>query len=298
MKISDILSTGKQTISFEFFPPKTDEGLESLFKTIDRLKVYRPDYVSVTYGAGGSTRDRTEDIVIRIKDETGLRVMSHLTCVAQTKEDVHNVLVRLEEVGIENVLGLRGDPPRGEGKFVPAEGGFLYASELIAHIRENFDFGIAGACFPEGHLDSVDLEADIAYLKKKIEAGADFLITQLFFDNRDFFDFMDRAGRAGIHLPVIAGILPILSTPQIRRFTALCGAKIPPELDQQLERFAEDDDAVREIGVEHATAQVEELWRSGVAGVHLYTLNRSYSVSRLLDSLDPSRAQTIVPSSP
>jgi methylenetetrahydrofolate reductase (NADPH) len=298
MKISDILSTGKQTISFEFFPPKTDEGLESLFKTIDRLKVYRPDYVSVTYGAGGSTRDRTEDIVIRIKDETGLRVMSHLTCVAQTKEDVHNVLVRLEEVGIENVLGLRGDPPRGEEKFVPAEGGFLYASELIAHIRENFDFGIAGACFPEGHLDSVDLEADIAYLKKKIEAGADFLITQLFFDNRDFFDFMDRAERAGIHLPVIAGILPILSTPQIRRFTALCGAKIPPELDQQLDRFADDDDAVREIGIEHATTQVEELWRSGVAGVHLYTLNRSYSVSRLLDSLDSSRAQTIVPSSP
>jgi methylenetetrahydrofolate reductase (NADPH) len=298
MKISDILSTGKQTISFEFFPPKTDEGLESLFKTIDRLKVYRPDYVSVTYGAGGSTRDRTEDIVIRIKDETGLRVMSHLTCVAQTKEDVHNVLVRLEEVGIENVLGLRGDPPRGEEKFVPAEGGFLYASELIAHIRENFDFGVAGACFPEGHLDSVDLEADIAYLKKKIEAGADFLITQLFFDNRDFFDFMDRAERAGIHLPVIAGILPILSTPQIRRFTALCGAKIPPELDQQLDRFADDDDAVREIGIEHATTQVEELWRSGVAGVHLYTLNRSYSVSRLLDSLDSSRAQTIVPSSP
>jgi methylenetetrahydrofolate reductase (NADPH) len=298
MKISDILSTGKQTISFEFFPPKTDEGLESLFKTIDRLKVYRPDYVSVTYGAGGSTRDRTEDIVIRIKDETGLRVMFHLTCVAQTKEDVHNVLVRLEEVGIENVLGLRGDPPRGEEKFVPAEGGFLYASELIAHIRENFDFGVAGACFPEGHLDSVDLEADIAYLKKKIEAGADFLITQLFFDNRDFFDFMDRAERAGIHLPVIAGILPILSTPQIRRFTALCGAKIPPELDQQLDRFADDDDAVREIGIEHATTQVEELWRSGVAGVHLYTLNRSYSVSRLLDSLDSSRAQTIVPSSP
>ena len=287
MKISDILDSGRRPVSFEFFPPKTDDGVESLFKTIEKLKVYQPSYVSVTYGAGGSTRDRTVDLVTRIKQETGLEVMSHLTCVAQTKEDVHNVLLRLDEAGIDNVLALRGDPPRGEEKFTPAEGGFRYSSELVTYIHDNFDFGIAGACFPEGHLDSVDLETDIAYLKLKVEAGADFLITQLFFDNDDFHQFMDRAIRAGIEVPILAGILPIVSTPQIRRFVALCGAKIPPELDAQLERYLDDDDAVREIGIEHATRQIEELWRNGVAGIHLYTLNKSYSVSKILSSLDP-----------
>ena len=287
MKIRDILNSGGRPISFEFFPPKTDDGVESLFTTIEQLKVYQPSYVSVTYGAGGSTRDRTVELVTRIKQATGLETMSHLTCVAQTKEEVHNVLLRLDEEGIENILGLRGDPPRGEEKFVPAEGGFRYSSELITYIRENFDFGVGGACFPEGHLDSADLETDIAYLKRKVEAGADFLITQLFFDNNDFHEFMDRAIRAGIRVPILAGILPIVSTPQIRRFVALCGAKIPPELDAQLERYSDDDDAVREIGIEHATRQIEELWRNGVAGIHLYTLNRSYSVSKILSSLDP-----------
>ncbi len=290
MKIRDILDSGRRSISFEFFPPKTDDGVESLFTTIGQLTVYQPSYVSVTYGAGGSTRERTVDLVTRIKEETGLEVMSHLTCVAQTKEDVHNVLLRLNEAGIDNVLGLRGDPPRGEEKFTPAEGGFRYSSELITYIRDNFDFGVGGACFPEGHLDSVDLETDIAYLKLKVEAGADFLITQLFFDNNDFHQFMDRAIGVGIEVPIIAGILPIVSTPQIRRFVALCGAKIPSELDAQLERYADDDDAVREIGIEHATRQVEELWRNGVAGIHLYTLNKSYSVSKVLSSLDPFHA--------
>ena len=290
MKIRDVFSAGKRSISFEFFPPKTDQGEEALFRTIDRLKVYQPDYASVTYGAGGSTRDKTVDIVGRIKRETGLEAMSHLTCVAQTREDVQSVLVRLDELGIENVLGLRGDPPQGEEKFVPTEGGFRYATELIAYIRENFDFGIAGSSFPEGHPDSIDLKTDIFYHKQKVDAGADFLITQLFFDNTDFFDFMERVEQVGIKVPVVAGILPILSTPQIRRFTALCGATIPSALDDQLERFADDDDAVREIGVDWAARQVEELWRSGVAGIHLYTLNRSYSASKILDSLNLSRA--------
>ncbi len=290
MKIRDIFKAGGRTVSFEFFPPKTDQAIESLFETIDQLKAYKPGYVSVTYGAGGSTRDKTVDIVARIKRETGLEAMSHLTCVAQRQEDVHNVLVRLSEAGIENVLALRGDPPRGEAKFVPVEGGFRYASELIAYIRRNFDFGIAGSSFPEGHPDSLDLATDIAYHKQKVDTGADFLITQLFFDNRDFFAFMERAEQVGIKAPIVAGVLPILSTPQVRRFTALCGAKIPPALDAQLERFADDDDAVRELGIEHATRQVEELWRSGVAGIHLYTLNKSYSASRILDSLGLSGA--------
>ena len=285
MKIRDILNSGRRTISFEFFPPKTDQGVETLFQTIDKLKAYKPSYVSVTYGAGGSTRDRTVDVIIRIKQETWLEPMCHMTCVSQTMEDVHNVLVRLQEAGIDNVLALRGDPPRGQETFVPAKDGHRYASELIAYVHKNFDFGIGGSCFPEGHPDSPDLATDMAYTKQKTDAGADFLITQLFFDNRDFLEFMERAERIGIRVPIIAGILPILSTSQIRRFVSICKAKIPPALDEQLEKYADDDEAVLEIGVEHATRQVEELWRNGVAGIHFYSLNRSYSVSKILDRL-------------
>lgn len=290
MKIRDVFKAGKRSISFEFFPPKTDQGVEALFDTLDHLKAYHPDYVSVTYGAGGSTRDRTVDIVLRIKRETDVEPMCHLTCVAQSKEDVHEVLVRLDEGAIENVLGLRGDPPKGEEKFVAMEGGFRYSAELIDYVHQNFNFGIAGACFPEGHVDSIDLKTDMEYLKQKVDSGADFLITQLFYDNRDFFEFMDRVKRTGIRVPILVGILPILSTPQIRRFTAICGAKIPPALDAQLEKYAQDDNAVREMGIEHATKQAEELWRSGVHGIHFYTLNRSYSVSKIIDNLDLDRA--------
>ena len=289
MKIRDILHSGTRSLSFEFSPPKTDQGEEALFRTLEELKAYRPSYVSVTYGAGGSTRDKTVDIVQRLKLETGIETMAHLTCVAQSREDVHGVLECLEELGIENVLALRGDPPRESGDHAPAESEFRCAAELITYIQKNFRFGIGGACFPEGHLDSVDLATDMEYLKRKVEAGADFLVTQLFFDNSDFFDFMDRVEQTGIRVPIIVGILPILSTSQIRRFISLCGAKMPPALDDQLERFAEDDETVREIGIEHATRQVEELWRYGVAGLHFYTLNRSYSVSRILNSLGAFR---------
>jgi methylenetetrahydrofolate reductase (NADPH) len=291
MKIRDMLDSGKRSISFEFFPPKSDQGVEALFSTIHRLKAYQPAFVSVTYGAGGSTRDRTLGVLARIRACTDLEPMAHVTCVAQTREEVHGILVRLRESGIENVLALRGDPPRGQEKFVAAPGGFAHASELVSHIRECFPFGVAGACFPEGHPDSVDLATDIAHLKEKVDARVDFLITQLFFDNQDFFGFMDRARGAGIDVPVIAGILPILSAGQVRRFTALCGAKIPPQLDHLLEKHGADDDAVRELGVEYATRQVEELWRSGVDGVHFYTLNRSYSVSKVLSAL-----KTCIPS--
>ena len=286
MKIRDILDSGKRSISFEFFPSKTDEGVESLFKTIGRLKAYQPDYVSVTYGAGGSTQDRTVDTVIRIGNETGIEAMSHLTCVAQTREDVHKVLVRLDKAGIDNILALGGDPPRGGENHVASNNGFRYAFQLLAYINDNFDFTTPASCFPEGHPNSPDLETDMEYLKRKVEAGADFLITQLFFDNSDFYAFMERIEKAGIELPVLAGILPILSTTQIRRFTALCGARIPPGLDDLLERFAGDDAAVREIGVEHATRQSEELWRNGVSGIHFYTLNKSYSVGKILNNLD------------
>ena len=285
MKIKDILQQ-KRTVSCEFFPPREEDGIPGVFRAIDRVSIYNPDFISVTYGAGGSTRDFTERITMQVKQETDLEVMAHLTCVAQTKEEVHGVLERLDEAGVENVIALRGDPPRGQENFVPADGGFSHATELIDHIRANFDFGLAAACYPEGHTESPDMDFDIGYAREKVDRGADFLITQLFYDNRYFFEFMERAQGAGIDVPVIPGVLPILNTAQIRRFTSLCGATIPPELDGKLEQYAEDDNAVRELGVEYASRQVEELWENGVPGVHFYVLNRSYSVSRILANLN------------
>ena len=284
MKISEILKA-KRSISCEFFPPKSAEGIPGVLRAIDRLKAFRPDFVSVTYGAGGSTRQFTEEITTRVKSEGELEVMAHVTCVGQTKEAVHGVLARLEDAGIQNVIALRGDPPRGATEFVPAEGGFGHATDLVQHIRKNFSFGVAAACYPEGHTESPDLETDMAYTKLKVHSGAEFLITQLFYDNDDFFDFMDRARQAGIDVPIVPGVLPILSAGQIRRFTALCGASIPEALDKQLDKFADDDDAVRELGVEYASTQVRELWDAGVPGIHFYVLNRSYSVSKILANL-------------
>ena len=211
--------------------------------------------------------------------------MAHLTCVGQTEEEVYTALVRLDELGIENVIALRGDPPTGQDNFVPAEGGFKHATELLRHVRDNFEFCLAAACYPEGHVESSDLITDMNYVKMKVENGADFLVTQLFYDNQDFFRLMERAETLGIDVPIIAGILPILNTNQIRRFTSLCGSKIPDELDIQLERYVDDDDAVRELGIEYATRQVQELWDQGIAGVHFYVLNRNYSVSKILDNL-------------
>ena len=285
MKIKNVLQQ-KRTVSCEFFPPREEEGIPAVFRAIDRVSAFNPDFISVTYGAGGSTRAFTERITMQVKQETDLEVMAHLTCVAQTREEVQGVLERLDEAGVENVIALRGDPPRGQEDFVPVPGGFHHATELIEHIRDNFGFGLAAACYPEGHTESPDLETDIRYARQKVEKGADFLITQLFYDNAYFYDFMERAQRAGINVPVIPGVLPILNTAQIRRFTSLCGATIPPALDQQLEQYTDDDNAVRELGVEYASRQVQELWDSGVPGVHFYVLNRSYSVSRILANLN------------
>ncbi len=285
MKIKDILRQ-KRTVSCEFFPPRNEEGIPAVFRAIDRVRGFSPDFISVTYGAGGSTRSFTERITMQVKRETDLEVMAHLTCVAQTRKAVHRVLERLNQAGVDNIIALRGDPPRGEDTFVAPEKGFGHASELIEHIRQNFDFGLAAACYPEGHTESPDLNSDIRYAREKVDKGADFLITQLFYDNRYFFDFMERAEQVGINVPVIPGVLPILNTAQIRRFTALCGATIPAELDSKLEEYAADDDSVRDLGIEYASRQVQELWDGGASGVHFYVLNRSYSVSRILANLN------------
>jgi len=285
LKINDIL-TKTRPVSFEFFPPRNAEGIPAVLETMDELKPYCPDFVSVTYGAGGSTRAFTEEITLQIKRETGVEVMAHLTCVGQNKEEIDEVLQRLESEGVENIIALRGDPPRGSTEFVPVEGGFQHATDLLKHVQSNFRFGVAAACYPEGHTESPNLSADLDYVKQKVDKGADFLITQLFFDNSDFFGFLDRAKNAGIDVPIIPGLLPILSAPQIRRFASMCGASIPPDLGRQLDKRADDDQSARALGIEHATKQVEELWANGVPGIHFYVLNRSYSVSKILDNLD------------
>lgn len=284
MKIRDILSQ-RRTISFEFFPPREADGVPDVLAVVQSLRRFAPDFVSVTYGAGGGTRTFTEAITMRLRQETDLNVMAHLTCVAQSRSEVHGVLERLHQAGIANVIALRGDRPQDTPAAAPGPDEFAHATDLIKHIRHNFDFGIAAACYPEGHTESASLAADIAYARMKQDLGAEFLITQLFYDNRFFYDLLDRAAAAGITAPIIPGVLPILSAPQIRRFTALCGAAIPPALDEQLERFADDNRAVREIGIEHATRQAEDLWANGVGGIHFYVLNRAYSVSRILRDL-------------
>ncbi len=285
IKITDILKR-KRTLSFEFYPPKTRQGVPAVFRAIDRLAVFNPDFISVTYGAGGATQRFTEEIVTTVKGKTTLLPMAHLTCVGQTKKEIHVLLNRMDQAGIENLIALRGDPPRGQADFVPVKGGFSHASDLILHVSQNFSFDIAAACYPEGHLESPNLERDLEYTKLKLEMGASFLITQLFFDNRYFYSFVDRARKSGINAPIIAGILPILNTRQIRRFTALCGSTIPPDIDSKLERLVDDKDSARELGIEIATEQVRELLDWGVDGVHFYALNRSYSISKILTNLD------------
>ncbi len=284
MKIKDILTTTRP-VSFEFFPPRSADGIAAVLETLDELKSYCPDFISVTYGAGGSTRSFTEEITIQAKRLAGVEVMAHLTCVGQTVEEIDSDLERLESEAVENVIALRGDPPRGETAFVPVEGGFQHATDLLKHVTSNYKFGLAAACYPEGHTESVDLDSDLDYVKMKVDNGADFLVTQLFYDNRHYFDFVDRAKSVGISVPIVPGVLPVLNSAQVRRFTSLSGSEIPQDLDKLLDKYADSDNSARDMGVEYATAQVRELWDSGVPGVHFYVLNRSYSVSRILDNL-------------
>jgi methylenetetrahydrofolate reductase (NADPH) len=285
MKITAKLSPKTPVFSFEFFPPKDEAGVDRLFETVARLKAYQPAYVSVTYGAGGSTRKLTVDLVTRIKREVGLEAMAHLTCVGTTREEIGSVLDQLREGGIENVLALRGDPPKGETAFVKSEGGFGYASELTAFIRSRWDFCLAAACYPECHPESPSAEADLANVKRKVEAGTDLLVTQLFFDSKDYFSYVARARAAGISVPIIAGIMPITNVSQVKRFTALCGAAIPAPLLERLDAAGTDAEAVQAIGVEHAAAQCRELLDGGAPGIHFYTLNRSHATVDVLDRL-------------
>lgn len=291
MRIRELLSTGRPCFSFEFFPPKTDAGLEQLRQSIRSLRDLHPTFVSVTYGAGGSTRDRTIELVAEIQRHYGVQAMAHLTCVGATREEIGDVLHRLRSAGVENVLALRGDPPKGQERFEAVEGGFRYASELAAFIKQNHPFCIGGACYPEGHLECTgaggvrDLARDLENLQRKVDAGAEFLITQLFFDNQKYFDFVARARSAGIGVPIIPGIMPITNVEQIRRFTQMCGATIPERLLTELDRLKDDEDAVLSQGVAYAAAQCFDLLQRGAPGIHFYTLNKSAATRTILTAL-------------
>jgi methylenetetrahydrofolate reductase (NADPH) len=285
MRVSEILEHRRPAFSFEFFPPRTDEGHRTLEETLAVLKDDRPDYVSVTYGAGGSTRERTVEITKWIKQDLGIEAMAHLSCVGEPAQRVAEILEEIASAGVENVLALRGDPPRGETEWKPHPGGLHYSVELIDLIRDRFDFCTGAACFPEVHPEAASKEEDLAYAKRKVDAGAGFLITQLFFDNELYFEFVDEARAAGIGVPIIPGIMPITNYGQIKRFTEMCGASIPDELERELNGRADDPEAVAELGVAYATLQCSDLLARGAPGIHFYTLNRSPATRAILAAL-------------
>jgi len=287
MQIKDLLSRGRPTFSFEFFPPKTEEAARQLEQTIAQLRDLKPTFVSVTYGAGGSTRERTIEIVTRVKREHGIEAMAHLTCVGSTREDLAAVLEKIADAGIENVLALRGDPPKGQTEFKAVEGGFRFAAELVRFIRDrhNSALCLGGACYPEKHPECGNPAVDLMNLKRKIDEGLDFVVTQLFFNNRHYFEFVERARRVGIKVPIVAGIMPITNASQIERFMVGCGATIPFDLAEELDRRRNDPNAVMELGIAHATAQCIDLLKNGAPGIHFYTLNRSTATREIYAAL-------------
>jgi methylenetetrahydrofolate reductase (NADPH) len=290
MRIDSLFAHDEPLFSFEFFPPRDDEGAERLFATIAALRDLAPAFVSVTHGAGGSLRDdRTVRLVERINLETGLLPMAHLTCRDSTVEDLLAEIRRYREVGIENVLALRGDPPNGEGRFVACEGGLSYGSELVRLVSTHADICVGAACSPEKHVESASLDDDVRAARQKVDAGASFLITQLFFDNSRYFNFVDRARAAGIGVPIVPGIMPITNVDQVYRFTAKIGASIPEALRAALETRADDAPAVIQLGVAWATLQCSELLRAGAPGIHFITLNRSPATRAILTALRIAR---------
>jgi methylenetetrahydrofolate reductase (NADPH) len=289
MRINELLARKRPVFSIEFFPPKTPEGVAQLFETVEALKPLEPDYVSVTYGAGGATREGTVEISTQIKQKHGLEVMAHLSCVGETREGLAEILDRFAQIGIQNVLALRGDPPRGETEFTPPEDGLSSAAELAGFISSDYEFSIGGACFPEVHPEAPDLDADLAYLKSKVDAGATFLITQLFFDNRAYFDFVAAARERGIDVPIIPGVIPIASYGQVARICDLCDASIPPDLDASMRALGGDPEAEALLGVAYAARQCEELLAAGAPGIHFYALNRAPGTRAVLSALRTSR---------
>jgi methylenetetrahydrofolate reductase (NADPH) len=286
MRIDDALASATEPVfSFEFFPPQTEEGERNLFDALQALRPLEPSFVSVTWGAGGSTREKTIDIVKRIRADHGLEAMAHFTCVGATVEELHGALREMRDAGIENVLALRGDPPRGESRFVKTEGGLAYGSELAELVAANYDFCVVGACYPEVHVEAPDAETDLANLERKVAAGVRVLVTQLFFDNDAYFRFVETVRDRGIDVPIVPGIMPITNFEQIKRFASMCGATIPATLLAELEQRNDDPEAVRELGFAFATLQCADLLARGAPGIHFYTLNRSPATRAIVSAL-------------
>jgi methylenetetrahydrofolate reductase (NADPH) len=293
MKISKYYKKQKSTISFEFFPPKTPEGEAKLFQTVTDLKNLAPSFVSVTYGAMGNTQANTLRLVEEIKHKIGIEVAAHLTCVAHSRGEIERILTTLHGKGIENIVALRGDPPQGEAEFKAPRDGFHYAAELVRFIRQHpklgqaFDLSVAG--YPEGHPECKDKAKDLEHLKQKVAQGADAVVTQLFFDNRHYFDFVKRARAIGINVPIVPGIMPVTHGPQIEKFSKMCGAEIPQEIHEAIARFGEDQGSIIKFGIEYATRQCEELLRGGAPGLHFYTLNQSLATRQIFTNLHLAR---------
>jgi methylenetetrahydrofolate reductase (NADPH) len=285
MRINELLGGDDPTFSFEFFPPKTPEGEANFERALQELAPLAPSFVSVTYGAGGTTREKTVETVRHIKDEHGLEAMAHFTCVGATTDELRLTLEEIREAGIDNVLALRGDPPRGETEWVASDGGLEYSHQLVGLLREDYDFSIAAACFPETHIHATSPEDDLQYLKQKVDAGVDFLITQLFFDNDLYFDFVQRARDIGIAVPIIPGVMPITGYGQIARITTMCGATMPEHVLAELDARRDDAEAVAEFGVSYATMQCADLLAKGAPGIHFCTLNRSPATRAILSTL-------------
>jgi methylenetetrahydrofolate reductase (NADPH) len=284
MSLADCFGSERFALSFELFPPKTAAGETALFQHVERLRQFRPSFITCTYGAGGSTQSKTLDVVARVRRETGLPVATHLTCVNRTAEQLAEYVRQALESQVDNVVALRGDPPQGENTFRSVEGGFRHANELVAFLREQFGsrIGIAVAGYPEKHVEAPSPEADLANLRRKVAAGADVVLTQLFYDNRDFFNFRERAREAGIMVPIVPGLLPVTNLAQVERITSLCGAKLPRAFVADLKAAGDDLDAQFQVGVEHATRQIQELVDAEVPGLHLYVLNKSEAASEVL----------------
>jgi methylenetetrahydrofolate reductase (NADPH) len=286
MTLASAYGAGRFGLSFELFPPKTPQGVTNLFQHVGRLIEFRPSFVTCTYGAGGSTQELTLEIVSRVHREFQLPVATHLTCVGRTVPELCDYLASAKQLGVENVVALRGDPPRGDTAFRAVEGGLRYANELVALVRAEFPrFGIAVAGYPETHQEAPSPDVDLANLKRKVDAGADVVITQLFYHNDDFFRFRDRCHALGIRLPIVPGILPVTNFAQIKRITSLCGAQLPPQFVRRLEEAGADDDAQFAIGIEFAIEQSQGLIDSGVPGIHFYVLNRSEAAAEVLQNV-------------
>ncbi len=286
MRISEKHGNGRPVFSFEFFPPKTDEAAARLMTTVAELKEkMAPDFVSVTYGAGGSTRQRTLECVTRIQNELGLTTMAHLTCSDHSESEICEVVGNLIGSGVENILALRGDPPKGQAEFVAKQGGFAHATDLIEYLEDNYQVDIGAACYPEAHPEATSADDDLKWTRLKVDNGAAFLITQLFFDDADYFAFVERARAAGIDVPIIPGIMPITNVAQVERFTKMCGARIPEELLDRLRVVQDDPGAVMATGIEHAIEQCRDLLDKGAPGLHFYTLNKSHATRSILSAI-------------